>query len=624
MLARYGITIAVVFVLSTQQSGFCQAVSFGKVSLEELKMTMYERDTAAGAVVLSDIGEFNGQTLKFKRHLRVKVLKKSGLGFGNWTFNVPFKGEFKVLVFNFINGQLVKEKANNNSIYNEEVLNGFEVYKVFAPNVMVGSVIDIEYSHFGLPFEWWFQNTIPIVYSQLTVYESARVTFSKTHFGFEPIQTISDHEWRATNMPAFKIEPFLNNYKNYVTKFQFQVVSFGMAGRYNFDISSSWRKVNDFLMDLPGFGGVLNGAAFLNDFAKETKSKNISTVEKITEAFDYIQSNIKWNGEKALLATNGIRANFLTNHTGNSAEINLCLIALLNKMDIATFPVALSTRDNGMLAPHAPSFDKLNYVVAYVRHEGVEMFLDATSEEFGPGYVPVYCLNGQGLFVKRQNEQWLTLNKAYSDSKKQFVTINIDAQGNAKAKITQDVKEYAFVNWADNQKANNNDKEVSKNKLKKEYPDIEILSYEVNKKDKKTASAKETIEANISSQLIDAGDAVIFNPFVMFDYSKNEFKSEDRKYPVDLVYPKEINTTIVVQLPKEYSVKKLPESIKFANPDGTASFTYLASAAGSGIQFKATLKLTKYVFSDEEYKELRRFFSEVAKKINEPLELVKS
>src|SRR5688572_28872696 len=111
MLMRYGITIAIVIVESTVQSAFCQAVSFGKVSLEELKMTTYEKDTAAGAVVLSDIGEFNGQTLKFKRNLRVKVLKKSGLGFGNWTFDIPFKGEFKVFVFNFINGQLVKEKA---------------------------------------------------------------------------------------------------------------------------------------------------------------------------------------------------------------------------------------------------------------------------------------------------------------------------------------------------------------------------------------------------------------------------------------------------------------------------------------------------------------------------------
>lgn len=625
MQNRYGLKIAftLTLLLLSLSTAICQTVSFGKVSLEELKMKSYDRDTTAEAVILSDIGEFNGQTLKFTRHLRVKILKKSGLEWGNWIFNMPSKGLFKVLVFNYINGQVVKEKAGDNSIYNEQVIDRFDVYKVFAPNVMVGSVIDIEYSHFGLPYEWWFQDRIPIVYSQLSVYENVRVTFSKTFFGFEPIQTISPNEWRATNMPAFKMEPFLSDYKNYITKFQFQLQSFGVAGWYNLDVSSSWKKVNSFLMDLSNFGGVVNGAAYLNDFAKATKDKNISTQEKIAESFNYIQANMKWNGVKTIFATDGIRNNFLSNHSGNSAEINLSLIALLNKIGIETYPIVLSTRENGVLLPYAPTLDKLNYVVGYVRHEGIEMFLDATSEHIAPGYVPVYCLNGPGLFVKRQNEQWLTLYRTYNDTKKQFVTINVEKDGTAKAKITQDVKDYGFVAWADHQKTNNHDKEILKNILKKEHPDIEILSYEVNKKDVKTASAKEVIEANISNQLVDAGDITIFNPFVMFEYSKNVFKSEDRRYPVDLICPKDLSSTILVQLPKEYAVKKLPESIKFSNPDGSASFTYLASSSGSGIQFKVTLKLTKTIFAEDEYKELRSFFSEVAKKINEPLELSK-
>jgi len=587
-------------------------------------MDSYERDTSAEALILSDIGEFNGQTLKFSRHIRIKILKKSGLEWGNWIFNVPNKGEFRVLVSNFIGGELVKDKANNNSIYTEEVVNRFEVYKVFAPNVKVGSVIDIEYSHPGIPFEWRFQERIPVVYNQLTIWDNPKISYSKTHFGFEPIQTISNNEWRATNVPAFKMEPFLNSYKNYITKFQFQVQSFGIAGWFNIDVSSSWRKVIDFLMDIPEFGGVLNGSVYLNDFAKETKAKNLTVEQKITEAFNYIQQNLKWNGQKTIYTTTGIRNNFLTDHNGNSAEINLTLVALLNKMDIEAYPIVLSTRENGMLLPHSPALDRLNYVIGYVRHQGIEMFLDATSENVVPGIVPVHCLNGQGLLVKRQNEQWLTLNKSYSENKKQFITINIDKEGAVKAKVTQDLKDYGFVNWADNQKSINSDNEIAKNNLQKQFPDLEILSYSVNKKDLKTISAKETIEVDASSQFVDAGDVAIFNPFILFDHARNTFKSEERRYPVDLIYPWDVNTTILIQLPKEFSVKKLPESIKFSNPDGSASFTYLASVNGSTLQLKATLKITKYVFSDLEYKELRRFFSEVSRKINEPLELTKA
>jgi len=46
-------------------------------------MDSYERDSSAEALILSDIGEFNGQTLKFSRHIRIKILKKSGLEWGN-------------------------------------------------------------------------------------------------------------------------------------------------------------------------------------------------------------------------------------------------------------------------------------------------------------------------------------------------------------------------------------------------------------------------------------------------------------------------------------------------------------------------------------------------------------
>ena len=150
------------------------------------------------------------------------------------------------------------------------------------------------------------------------------------------------------------------------------------------------------------------------------------------------------------------------------------------------------------------------------------------------------------------------------------------------------------------------------------------MSYEINKKDVVAGNAKETIEVDISSQLVDAGDGVIFGPFVMFDYATNIFKSEERKYPVDIIYPKELQTTIIVQLPQGLAVTHFPESIKFTNPDGSASFTYFANANASGLQFKTILKLDKHVFDELEYKELRRFFSEVSKKINEPFELVKN
>lgn len=316
-------------------------------------MTSYKEDSTAEAVILSDIGEFDGRKFSFSRHIRIKILKKAGLDWGNWTFKTPAKGDFKVFVFNVVAGEIVKDKADHNSIYNEQVIKGFDVYKVFAPNVKVGSVIDIFYSFQRIPYEWRFQERIPIAYNKLTLWNSNFVSFTKAHFGFEPIETVSANEWRATHMPAFKTEPDMNNYSNYITKFEFYPESIN-GGWFVFDVNTSWKNVVNSLLEIPRFGGILNEAMFLNEFANETKKKALSTPQKIDEAFRFIQKNIKWNGQKRLFGTFDLRNNFLVNHSGSSAEINLSLIALLNKMDITTYPVVLSTRENGMVLQHVP------------------------------------------------------------------------------------------------------------------------------------------------------------------------------------------------------------------------------------------------------------------------------
>ena len=58
-------------------------VKFGKVTMEELEMSVYPADSNAEAVILYDKGEFNPNEFKFTRHLKVKILKKSGTRWGN-------------------------------------------------------------------------------------------------------------------------------------------------------------------------------------------------------------------------------------------------------------------------------------------------------------------------------------------------------------------------------------------------------------------------------------------------------------------------------------------------------------------------------------------------------------
>jgi hypothetical protein len=58
-------------------------IKFGKVSEEELLMTVYEHDSSAPAVVLCDYGFFNLRDYMFTRIVRIKILNKEGLYLAN-------------------------------------------------------------------------------------------------------------------------------------------------------------------------------------------------------------------------------------------------------------------------------------------------------------------------------------------------------------------------------------------------------------------------------------------------------------------------------------------------------------------------------------------------------------
>jgi hypothetical protein len=61
---------------------------FGKVSMADLKMTRYDKDTSAEAVILSDLGQTyfdydqsTGFVMIHDRFLRIKIITKDGYPF---------------------------------------------------------------------------------------------------------------------------------------------------------------------------------------------------------------------------------------------------------------------------------------------------------------------------------------------------------------------------------------------------------------------------------------------------------------------------------------------------------------------------------------------------------------
>ncbi|MBL6448447.1 hypothetical protein JMN32_19190 [Fulvivirga sp. 29W222] len=620
LLKHFYFSFFIIALASTSSFSQSSKIKFGSVSMEEMQMTHYEKDSSADAVILYDKGRFNAKELKFYRHVRVKILKKTGTNWGNWTINTPYRGYIKAVVYNLKDNEIVEEKVGNDALYEEQVVEDFYVYKLFAPHVTEGTVIDISYSHPGLPNEWRFQERIPVICNELKLEISEYIKYTKTFYGFEPIETISLSEWKAEHVPAFIEEPYLSHYSNYITKFQFQVTSFTFYGRRVY-LNSSWSNINSLLLNYSQFGGLLN-SGFLNQPAKEIEAKASTTEEKINLAYKYIQDNMTWNNRVALTASTNVKNSFQNEHTGNSAEINLLLTALLEKVGVKSYPVVLSTRDNGFLFPHnPPSLNQLNYVVAYVNHEGTEMLLDATSKDLVPGVLPTRCLNGQGLLVHRDHVLWVDLNMGKRNIKRQFANVTINEDGSASAKLTNQSSEYGYLEWVE-EKDDFQEDEAYIQHLESNFSGIDITNYEVTK-DKENLKVTEVFNVDLTENILDLDNEVIFSPFFMYEYNENPFKAETRKYPVDLTYPSEFQSTIIVDCPLNYQIKSMPSSIAMKMQNGGGEFTFLSNQMGNKVQFKVLIKITQPVFTETEYLELKQFFSQSLVKVNESIVFTK-
>ncbi|MFM8740804.1 MAG: hypothetical protein ACKOC0_11455, partial [Cytophagales bacterium] len=117
-------TISLLLAICISLSLYAQKppLKFGDVTTDELKMTIYPKDSSAKAVVLADFGEskleYNQSKssfqVLFERTRRLKILTKEGLDWAN--FNIPLYHNpsdeekltnLKAITYNLENGKMI-------------------------------------------------------------------------------------------------------------------------------------------------------------------------------------------------------------------------------------------------------------------------------------------------------------------------------------------------------------------------------------------------------------------------------------------------------------------------------------------------------------------------------------
>ncbi len=594
-------------------------MKFGKVNIEDLKMTEYAADPSAPAVVLCSYGYYDNMNYQFVHLMRVKIFKKEGYDFATRKFPTGDKSSVRGKTFNLVDGKIVAEKLSNKSVFREKIMDNYYMVSVAMPNVKEGSIIDLEIKYTGFPTVWYFQEEIPVVWSELRIEPLDYVSYRKNYFGYVPLTINQSSRWVAKDVPAFKKEPYMDSKENYIAKFEFDITEIAIPGYYYKEYAKTWNGLSQILMESPDFGETLKSGFFLNKVAKQIKAENQSDSDKLKAAVDFVKT-IDFNGEDRCFATINNLGSIYADKIGNSADLNIMLTRLLQKLDFEAKPVVLSTKDNGRLSYNFPSIRRLNYVLAYVKVNGKFILVDATDNLLPYNLIPERCLNGKGRMVDPDSSKWVDLETGGKFKELVYYDLRLNEDLSLSGNLSHRRNSYAAHRFRKKMEQFADVDEYAES-LTEKYPGLQIENIEIKNLDNIDQPVSDKYEVNITDRVFEM-DSTLYLQLALFEkIEENPFKAKKRIYPVDFGVPIERAGIVKVAIPDNFKIVEVPKSVKLALPNNAASFVFNVVQIGNTLTLQYKLRVNKTMFMITEYPDLKAFYNEVIKKESEPLVL---
>ncbi len=650
------LTTALCFLLIFLSSVSAQNYSFeyGIISDHEIKMETYPNDTSAEAVKIYDIGESGFYysdykfDLYFKRSMKIKILKDTYID--DAFLEIPlYKGgsgdpeklnKINVTTYNFENNKLISTTLSKDQIYTEIINENWDQKRIAFPSVKKGSIVEISYEilspHKSLLRDWEFQCDIPTVYSKyvtrmIPYYEYIYIFSGAKQFdesndyiapglGFEAMgNEIQEKVWEfgMRNVPAFKDESYISSEKEYLIKLDFQLAKFFKLDGGSVEILTTWDDVINVLIKDEHFGGYINRSkAEFSKIIKNTDILSKSQNEKIDFALDYIKQNFTWNGFYGELANKSVNQ-FLKEKKGNIAEINLFLVGALMAFELDVHPLISSTRDNGKIVLQYPFVEPFNYVTAYLKTDNKSIVLDATDLMCPNDLIPVKCINDMGLIVKKGEVKWLNLNNIQNMSFKQneFVVRLSPSADSLIGKCVTSATNYIAM---DLRKSFQNNPE---NTTELFNSDLIVLNDSISTENYTQISKPYILKYTLSMEVDHIQNKYFIDPFLDVPIKENSFITEERTYPIDMVYPRTVAYKSEITVPDDFLIEKLPESFTINND--LFLLNYSLSNNNGIITVNASYQFKKAVYQPEDYAKIKRYYRMIIKYLNQKIVISK-
>jgi len=626
LTGRFVLYLIIMLVAAVPLSA--QEFKWGKISDEELLMPGIAEDPEANAVVLFDrsiVKITPDFRMEMDVHKRVKILREAGKEFANVSIYFYEEDDVKHLEAVCYTPEGKKIKLDKKQIFEESSSRNWKKKVFTIPGVQAGAVFEYKYQllskYINRLEPWLFQGREFTRFSQIEVFLPAGFAYTAAirnmlendyYFTQEDVRNpydihkkASKFTWTVYNKPGIKEEPHMTAFHDYLASIHFQLVSFQRRDGFKINFSKTWDQMADAVWsDYKDFVGQDGG---LKNATRELIGSLDDPLEKMKRIYDFVREEVITQDKTILWGTDFKKpADVHKSKEGGINEKNMLLINMLKKAGFDARPLLISTRSNGLIDENWITLQQFNRVIAYVRVDNKDYFLNSASRYCPFGQLtPEYDV-GQGLLITERTAKIIPI-KPLKDKNRLDITTDAFLAGNGNLQVQAQLSFHGLNGVLERARLEKKDMDkYLKEKIQQIHADAVLDTFSYADMDSCYKPLQLNMTFSVTAYAQESGNLAYFPIPLLSALKKNPFVREKRNFPVDYEHEYDMSETVKITLADGYVLEEKPETRKSASK--SVSFNKIYFTGENQLECRRTFRINNKQVNPIEYERLRQVY----------------
>jgi hypothetical protein len=633
------ITLALLLGLFANLHTFAQAdfyADYGLPSSQEIDLKKCSFDPEAEAVYLHKDAKVlpdNYRMFTYSR-VRMKILKESGIKHASVRIRYLHQDDFEyitdikgVVINKNPDGSLKTSYLAPKEIYRKKIDGQFSFVTFTFPEVHEGSIIEYVYTRVRKSYRmidyWYFQDDLPVYNSffHFTILPVATFNYrvlksERYNCDVVPDQREGAISFEMKNIPGLPDEPYMDSRNDYLQRVELQLAMV-RDGSYNNRFISSWEEATGELLQNENFGRAverrISGTEDLIKQASAIQDEN----QRMSTIYYSVKKKMNWDGYQGFYGDEKLKTKWATGQ-GDAGDINLILINILKASGLNVVPMLVSERSHGRVDINAPFLSQFNKVIAYVKINNKEFFLDATDELDNTVLIPIELLNTTGFPVFKKNKSFVQIADKQNYEKRTIsLRSKITPQGIMEGEAS--ITESGYARAYSELRIRSDREGFVKASYIKPYSNLAVDSFKIENLEKDTLPLNQTVK--FKQQLGRAGDYTTVSINLFAGFNTNPFVSKNRFTDVNFGCRKTVVYFQNIELPDNFIVESLPKNASLTTADKDIFFTRSMEVSKDNKRITMYMKIDfqNSLYTASEYQVLHEFYKKMQALLDEPV-----